>query len=421
MVLLAAATAFVLSVLLPAYWSPNSRVFASRLGYPSLMRLLGRSIEVQAEPVQRRPMVRVIAAEGATAYLNEIPIHSEVPGIVTRTLVEAGQKVQSGEVILHVNPGGHTTRMFQLRRQLTQWELDQAKLELKREQQLYKQDLTSKAALDQAVMNLRRAQAASRLAMEEYAHTLRSRSVTVTGEAPPGASFSVPAQNVEIVATVDGTVIRRNVQLGENLIELRTPLLVIGDRLVFRADLDQRYSGLVQVGDAGRVYLRARPGVAIPATVLRVGHVVETAPQRSSNDEGPPPFTFAVWMSIPPSDLADNLLPGMNGYAVFERAYVALAVPERALMRYSGRAGTVLTVDASNRLQVKAVTYTGAENGWVAIESADLREGDLAVVNGQTALRSGDQVALPRRLRTELQQANVRSGEGKQPVARRLP
>jgi hypothetical protein len=298
---------------------------------------------------------------------------------------------------LYVNPGGHTTRMSKLRRQLRDWELQQARLQLERERELHKENLISEAQFERAEVNLLRADTASNLAMEEYAHSLRSRSVTVTGELPPWASTSISDQKVGIAATVSGTVIQRRVQLGENLIELRTPLLLIGDQLVFRASVDQRYSGLVRVGDQGRFYLRARSGTAIPTTVIRVAHEVQAAPPRPSNNPGPPPFTFAVWMSIPSGDLADGgLLPGMNGYAVFERTYTAPALPESALMRYSGRTGTVLAVDDSSHLRLKTVSYTGTEHGWVAIESSDLREGDLVVVSGHQALKPGDKVVVPR-------------------------
>lgn len=393
-----AAAGFALYVLLPAYWSPTSRVFASHLVYPSVMRMLGRPIEVQAEPVQMRPMTRIIAADGATAYLNEIPVHSEVPGIVTEILVEAGQKIQSGKVLLYVDPGGHTTRLFELRRQLRQRELEYAKLLLEREQQLYERNLISQTQLDQAKVELQRAQTAAELAMEEYAHSLSSRSLMVTRRPPPWVGVASAAQKVAIVATGAGTVIQRNVQLGENLIEPLNPLLVIGDQLVFLANVDQRYSGLVRTGDQGWFYLRGRPGVAIPATVVRIAHEVEPARARASNP-APQPLTFAVWMSIPGGLLAEGkLLPGMTGYALFEQAYTAPAMPEGALMRYSGRTGTVLAVDDSSRLQVKTVTYTGSENGWVAIESADLGQGSLVVVKGQTGLKAGDQVAVPQQL-----------------------
>jgi multidrug efflux pump subunit AcrA (membrane-fusion protein) len=393
-----AAVAFVLYVLLPAYWSPSSRVFASRLGSPSVMRMLGYPIEVEVAPVQMRRVTRVIAADGATSYLNEIPVHSEVPGIVTEMLVELGEKIESGQALLYVNPGGHTMRMFDLRRELRQREVEHAKAELERARKLYERDLISTAQYEIAKIALGRAETASELALEEYAHSLRSRSIAVTGEPPPWTGVAPAGQRVEIVATAAGTVIERTAQLGENLIDLRKPLLVIGDQLVFQANVDQRYADLVRTGDQGKIYLRARPGEAIPTKVVRVAPAVaatEAGPARQPRKSEQPPFTFAVWMAIPQTVLAEaKLLSGMTGYALFDKAYDASALPESALMRYSGRTGTVLVVDEANRLQVRTVTYTGAENGWVAIGADDLSEGSMVVVKGQTGLKAGDQVAV---------------------------
>ena len=60
-------------------------------------------------------------------------------------------------------------------------------------------------------------------------------------------------------------------------------------------------------------------------------------------------------------------------------------------MRYSGRTGTVLVVDPSDRVEVRAVTYTGTDDGWVAIDGG-LREGERVVTEGQLGLRAGDKV-----------------------------
>ena len=48
-------------------------------------------------------------------------------------------------------------------------------------------------------------------------------------------------------------------------------------------------------------------------------------------------------------------------------------------MRYSGRTGTVLTLDENNKIQVINVTYTGSDDGWVAVDSG-LKEGDRVIV-----------------------------------------
>ena len=64
-------------------------------------------------------------------------------------------------------------------------------------------------------------------------------------------------------------------------------------------------------------------------------------------------------------------------------------------MRYSGRMGTVMTVDADNKLQLRQVSYTGTDGGLVAV-SEGLKEGETVVVGGELALKPGDRVTAVR-------------------------
>src|SRR5688500_15304494 len=92
-VLIAAGIGLVVFVAIPAMQSPNSRFYAGRFGYASLQRWLDRPIPVEVETVTTREMTKAISANGAVAYLNEIPIKSETPGIVTEILVKPGHAV----------------------------------------------------------------------------------------------------------------------------------------------------------------------------------------------------------------------------------------------------------------------------------------------------------------------------------------
>src|SRR5262249_18714509 len=155
--------------------------------------------------------------------------------------------------------------------------------------------------------------------------------------------------DVDILATSAGTVFERNVQPGENLVALvvQKNLMLIGDRLTFRAQIDQRYASSLAEGDRGRFYLPAYPGIPFDGPVLRVAHEVAREDPSSAAQTAPLfPNTFAVWLALPGDSLqGKKLVKGMNGYCLFEKPFTALAIPESALMRFSGRTGTVLTVD----------------------------------------------------------------------------
>jgi len=379
-------------VVVPAAQLPTSRLYASWLGYPAVMRRLGRPIEVEVETVAVRTMVRAVSANGRLRYLNEVPVRSEVLGIVSDVLVEPGQTVKKGDVLLRVNTGGHLTRLAKLQVDLMQAELDHARKDFERQQKLAETESTSSAAFEKIAQGLKRSENALKAAIENYEDTLRSLSRSIVQDAVDGQERDPGNHDVAIYATVSGTIFAQDVRRGDNLVRPQRDLMLIGDRLVFRAALDQRYAAAVQKGSKARIYLRAYPGVSFGGEVVRLGSYVAAEDGRYESDQ--PPYTFEVWIALDSDSVQQRrLLAGMNGYCVFEQPFSAPAIPESALMRYSGRQGTALVVDASNHLQVRRVGYTMAQDGWVAVETG-LAKGDLVVVQGQVALRPGDKVSV---------------------------
>lgn len=395
-ILLGGAAGYVAVVLVPGYQSPRSRVYSGPLGHPAVLRALHKPIPVEVAEVKVRPMVRTVSAEGYVGYLNEVPIRSEVLGIVTDVLVEPGQEVRKGEVLLRLNTGEHSTRADELQLELRRLAVKLAKVDLDRTLKLAQYNAVSMRDAEEAQLRHQQAVTGLQLAEENYKTSLLSRSKIVV-EGTAAVSPGTADRRVDLLATIDGTVFERNVHPGENLTSLtgEKNLLFLGDRLVFQAEFDQRYADSVHLGDVGRFHLRAYPGVSFEAEVARIAHEVKPDGQRSGT-QGLFLDTFRVWLAVSPAAVGGKkLIRGMNGYCILQRPFTAPAIPESALMRYSGRTGTVLVVDATSHLRVANVTYSGTEDGWVAVESG-LAEGDLVVLEGQVALRPGDEVTVRR-------------------------
>jgi RND family efflux transporter MFP subunit len=393
-VFLVGAAGYVAFVLAPGYKSPRSRVYSGPLGYPAVMRALHNPIPVEVAEVKVRPMVRTLSAEGYVGYLNEVPVRSEVLGIVTDVLVEPGQEVRKGEVLLRLNTGEHSTRADELQLELRRLAVKLAKVDLDRTLKLAQSSAVSMKDAEEARLRHQQAVTSLQLAEENYKNSLLSRSKIVV-EGTAALSSGDADHRVDLLATFAGTVFERNVHPGENLTSLtgEKNLLFLGDRLVFQAEFDQRYADSIHLGDVGRFHLRAYPGVTFEAEVARIAHEVKPDNQKSGT-QGLFLDTFRVWLAVSREAVGGRkLIRGMNGYCILQRPFTAPAIPESALMRYSGRTGTVLVVDATKHLQVRNVTYSGTEDGWVAIESG-LAEGDLVVLEGQVALKPGDEVTV---------------------------
>lgn len=383
----------LITAVIPAYFSPNSRLYASALGYPSVRRALDMPIPVEAEPVSVRQMTRVISAAGSVEYLNETSVNTEVVGIVTEIRVEPGEQVKTGQVLLKLDPGGHTSRIASLNLSLQESEFNQAKEDYLRELEAFDKGLIPRTMLEQFKRKYDEATISHQKAKEEYENSLRSRSKSVLGQRGRGnGTVHSSSGQIEILSPVAGTILYQKIFDGENLVTPRNGVMIIGDKLVFKAALDQRYVSSVKKGDKAAVHLSAYPGESFPGAVIRVDTVVSDI--KTASKDGQPPYTFNVWIALEPEAVTKNkVVPGMNGYATLEYPFESVTIPESALLRYSGQRGLAMTVSKANQAELRPVTYTVSSEGWVAIASG-LQPGEMVITQGQIALEEGDLVSL---------------------------
>jgi len=373
------------AAILPAYWSPNSRLWSSPLGYPAVLRKFGAKIPVEAAAPTLQAMSRVVSAAGAINFLHEIPINIEVPSIVSAVYVESGASIKVGDVLLKLDNGGNPTRMANLDVADKRGVFEKAKKDYLREKEAFKSGLIAQTEFAQFEADMNQARIELDKAQESLKQSAESRSKAVFGTAPRAAGNG----KTEILAPINGSVIAMDVYAGENIVEPRNGVMLLGDTLMFKASVDQRYFSAVQLGNQAVVYLHAYPDVAVKAQVVKVDNVVAA----SQDTAGSVPYTFNVWLQLQ-ADTAQAIqfVKGMNGYCRFEYPFQALAIPERALIKYSGQRGLVMTVNKDDALELRQVAYTASIDGKVAISSGLTAE-DRVVLSGQTGLLPGDRIA----------------------------
>ncbi len=382
---------FVLTVVgvWPAYQSPGSRLYASNLGYPALLRLFNVPIPVETAEVTQKTLSSYISGSGHIGYLNEVPINIEFAGVVTRVYVEPGDQVAAGEALVSLNPGSSETSIVSLDVQLKQAEFDQAKNDYERELKAYEKGLIRLTELEGFKQKLTKAEIDLRKAKESLEDKVRSRSKSALGNRGGRARIS---GQVDIVSPLDGEVVARSIYLGENLVQETEAAMLIGDHKVFRAALDQRFASAIQPGRVGRVYLNAYPGRSFDAEVVRTNNYVTTPDAKRPVDYAP--YSFTVWFSLLNVDSnREKLLSGMNGYAVLESTFDLPTIPDSALMRYSGNDGLVMVVNEENRISLRRITYEVAESGFVGVSSG-LATGEQVITRGQVALQENDIVRM---------------------------
>jgi len=90
------------NVLLPALKDPESRIYSSGIGYPSMQRLAGKPIQVQTVSVAATTLEDSVAAPGESVPLQQVEIRSQVSGKVEKVYVAEGQLVRRGQPLIQL-------------------------------------------------------------------------------------------------------------------------------------------------------------------------------------------------------------------------------------------------------------------------------------------------------------------------------
>jgi membrane fusion protein (multidrug efflux system) len=375
----------------PGYMSPNSRSWSSANGYPAIRRMLGLAIPVPIAKVSMHELRRVVSSEGTLQYLNEVPVNVDTVGVLTALHVEPGSTTKRGDILATVDTGGFAVRESAANVEQKNATYQTNKRDYERQKDAYKRGLVAQAAYELSEKNYLVAAGQLQQAREGLAKSMISLSQKVFGgETDDPTAHPDGEEPLRILAPISGKVSKVGAYVGETLVRPGETIVTIGDKLLFRTTVDQRDFERIKVGDKADIRLQALAGRTVRASVTRIDPIV--ASNVDQQRTGQPQGTFYAWLTIDdPKIDATKLMPGMTGYSVAAQSYRSLAVPESALLRFSGGEGTVLAVNASNRIELVPVQYSVDEHGWVGITSG-LPEGAIVVLNGQIGLRAGDLV-----------------------------
>jgi HlyD family secretion protein len=243
---------------------------------------------VTAEALRKRNLEAVVSASGTVQPKRQVNISANTMGRVTRLAVEEGQRIRAGQFLLEIDPKSLEGQLQRgeasvaaarssLQQARTAIEQARANLELsqqnlKRQDDLWKDGLTSRELLEreQNEVAIREADLKTRL------QEIQTREQQIRQEQAGLATTRYSLSQVTISSPMDGIVIRRNIEEGENVMvgtmnNAGTVLLTIADLSVMEAEIE------VDETDIPTVTLGLRVRVAIDAVQDRTfrGHVTE--------------------------------------------------------------------------------------------------------------------------------------------------
>lgn len=255
---------------------------------------------VKSETVREEALHRAVEVVGTLAAVDEVTISSEAEGRVSRLLCDLGDRVRAGQTLIELDReklqytfdqqkaalaralakfgAADLTRLPPFEQtpdvQKAQAELGQAKQAYTRAEELNRRQLVPRQTLDDAEAMLRSKQAS-------YDSSLQNaKNLRADIDAAEAAMKLAERQlrDTAIRAPFDGYVQKRLVNLGE-YVKVQTPVMgvVRVDPLKVTAEVPEKMTPWIQVGQAVDLHVDAYPEKTITGQVSRISPAVNTA------------------------------------------------------------------------------------------------------------------------------------------------
>ena len=319
----------------------------------------------------------VLTASGYVVARRKAAVASKGTGTLVFLGVEEGDRIKKGQVIARLENSDVTAALQKARENLrvAEADLNDAKLSFERTRTLLKQGLVAQAEYDSAEARYNRVVAS----IEAAKFGVREAEVAV--------------ENTRIVAPFDGTVVKKNADVGEIVAPLagaassRAAVVTIADMSSLEVDADVSEGNITRVSPNQNCEIRLD---AYPehSYLGYVGKIVPTADRAKAT----------VLVKIKFKDYDERVLPDMSAKITFlspafkETAASAqpfLSVPAAAVASRNGRS-VVYQIKDNRALEVPVVI--GRKIGSFVEVKQGLKDGDKVVGNVDERLHTGAKV-----------------------------
>ncbi len=306
-------------------------------------------VTVEAVPATPRAMAASYSGSASLEARAEAQVVAKTSGVALQVLVEEGDVVRAGQVLVRIDAD-------RARLNLAQADVQVKKLEanFRRASELVKQQMVSVGDHDQLRFDLENARAMLRMAQLELSYT-------------------------NVTAPISGVVASRSIKPG-NFVQINTPIIRIVDnsRLEATLNVPERDLTTLRAGLPVRMQVDALAGKTFEGVVDRIAPVVDAGSG-----------TFRVVCAFDPDDGA--LQPGMFARIGidYDSRGAALAIPRTALLEDDGEPAVYVVRDGK---AVRTAITTGyVDGGFIEVRDG-LAEGERVVTAGKVALRDGSAV-----------------------------
>jgi HlyD family secretion protein len=279
----------------------------------------GKTVSVQLAAVKRQDITSEVRAPGKIEPRTQVKISADVAGKVVRLLVEEGDHVKRGSLMLQLDDTQYRAALAQAtashssavaREREAAASLKVAEANYVRQRKLFEDKLLSEAEWDQATTAIESARVSFRTAQEE---------VTRSGAARDAAADNLSKTRFE--APFDGVVSALYVEKGENVMigtmnNPGTQILTVSDlsRMLVKADVDETDVVDLRTGQKAKITVDAFPDTSFSGTVEEIGNTAKRS--ATSTVEGQTNFEVDVVFD----HTVPEIRPGMTADVEIETA-----------------------------------------------------------------------------------------------------
>jgi len=310
----------------------------------------GKTNEIMTTKIKIGNVEEKLTETGNIELLRTVEVKSKIAGTVQEILVKEGDDVKKEQVLAVIDPDPtQTLLLFQKRSSVarTRINLEQAKKEVERKQELSKSALISTKELEDAENAFLIAQNSYNLAKQEL--EIMEREIETTGT---GAEEKIVLSMVR--APYDGFITKKLVEQGTivtsgiSSVVAGTNLFEIGDpsTMIIKANISEVDIGKVTVGADVRIKLDAYPDTSFAGSIRHISPV-------GSLQQGRNVVTFNTEVEIIDKD--PRLKPGMSCDVdvIISRADSVLYLPIESVYENKGGSKEEETETTKNIIYVK--------------------------------------------------------------------
>jgi len=250
-----------------------------------------KGLTVTTDVIKTRDLEAVVSASGKIQPKRLVNISADTPGRVVDLAVNEGDRIKKGQFLLQIDPRSLRTRvdsgaasmqaaqmsLDQMRQavETARVQLEQARQTLKRQQDLWAKQLTTREALEKATNDVKGGEST----LQEREHAADAQGSRIKQELAGLENARYDLSKVRIESPIDGIVTRRNIQEGETAVvgtmnNAGTVLLTLADMSVIQAEVEVDETNIpsVQFGQQAKISIDAIPDRTFKGHVTEIGN-----------------------------------------------------------------------------------------------------------------------------------------------------